>query len=67
MNWKILRSPTTAKLTNPNFQYFCELGTLKYSLRPTFKNLALESMDKLSSTVEYNSNLHKIRLFTFQT
>ena len=62
-----MRSPTTAKLTNPNFQYFCELGTLKYRIRPTFKNAAFESMDKLSSTVEYKSNLHIISLVTIQT
>ena len=51
MNWKILRSPTTA--TNLNFQSFCELGkSLKYSLRLTFKNPNFKSEDELSSTVE---------------
>ena len=40
MNWKKLRSPTRATLTNPNFQSFCEFGkSLKYTLRLTFKNL----------------------------
>ena len=68
MNWKILRIPTTATLKNPNFQSFCELGkSLKYNLRPTFKNLNFESKDKLSSTVENKGNLHKIMLVTFQT
>ena len=68
MNWKILRSPTTATLTNPNFKPFCEFGkNLKYSIRPTFKNPSFESKDKLSSPVENKSNLHKIRLVTFQT
>ena len=52
MNWKILRSPTTAR-RNLNFQSFCELGkSLKYSLRPTFKNPNFKSKDELSSTVE---------------
>ena len=53
MSQKILRSPTAALLTNPNFQYFGELGkSLKYSLRPTLKNPNFESKDKLSSTVK---------------
>ena len=53
MNQKILRSPTTATLTNLNFQSFCNLRkSLKYSL---------------SSTVENKGNLHKIRQVTFQT
>ena len=68
MKWKILRSPTAATLTNPNFQFFCALGkSLKYSLRPTFKNPNFESKDKLSSAVENKGNLHKIRLAKFQT
>ena len=68
MNWKILRSPTTTILTNPNFQYFCRFGkSLKYSLRPTFGNPNFESKDKFSSTVENIGNFHKIRLVTFQT
>ena len=68
MNWKILRCPTTATLTKPNFQCFCELGkSLKYSLRPTFRNSNFESKDKLSSTVENKGNLRKISLVTFQT
>ena len=76
MNWKKLRSQTRATLTNPSFQYFCELGkSLKYSLRLTFKNPNFESKDalnimlcpKLSFTVENKGNLHKIRLATFQT
>ena len=68
MDWKILRSPATAALTNPSFQCFCELGkSLKYSLRPTFKNPKFESKDKLGSTVENKGNFHKIRLVTFQT
>ena len=71
MNWKILRSPATATLTNLNFQSFCELGnSLKYSLRlknPTFKDPNFKSKDELSSTVENKGNLHKIRLVTFQT
>ena len=68
MNWKILRSPTTATLTNPNFQSFCELEKiLMYNLRPTFKKLNFKSKDELNSTVENKGNLHKIRLATFQT
>ena len=68
MNWKILRSPTTATLININFQSFCKLGkSLKHSLRPTFKNLDFKSKDELSFTVENKGNLHKIRLVTFQT
>ena len=68
MNWKIMRSPTTATLTNPNFQSFSELGkNLKYSLRPTFKNRNFKSKDELSSTVENKENLHKIKLVIFQT
>ena len=67
MNWKIWSSPTTATLTNPNFKYFCELRSLKYSLRPTFENAVFESKNKLSFTVECKCNLHKIRLVTFQT
>ena len=40
MNWKKSRSPVRAILTNPSSQSFCELGeSLKYSLRPTLKNL----------------------------
>ena len=67
MNWKILRSPTTATLTNPNFQSFCKVGkSLKYSLRRTFKNPNFESKYKLSTTVENKGNLHKIRQVTFQ-
>ena len=63
MNWKVLRSPTTA--TNLNFQSFYELGkSLKYSLRPTFKNPNFKSKDELSSTVENKGNLHKIWLVT---
>ena len=68
MNWKILRSPIIATLTNPNFLSFCELGkSLKYCLRPTFKSSNFESKDKLSSTVENKGNLHKIRQLTCQT
>ena len=68
MNWKILRSPTTAALANLNFQSFCELGkSLKYSLRPTFKDPNFKSKDELSSTVENKGNLHKIKLVTIQT
>ena len=53
MNWKILTSPTTAILTNLNFQSFCELGkSLKLSLRPTFKNSNFKFKDELISTVE---------------
>ena len=45
MNWKI---PTSATLTNPNSQSFCELReSLKYSLKPTFKNANFESKDEL--------------------
>ena len=71
MNWKKLRSPTRAALTNPSFQSFCKLGkSLKYSLRNTFKNPHFESKDELniilcptlSFTVENKGNLHKIRL-----
>ena len=74
MNWKKLRSPTRATLTNPSFQSFCELRkSLKYSLRPTFKNLSFESKDelnvmlypKLSFTVENKGNLHKVRVVAF--
>ena len=61
MNWKIFRSPITATLTNLNFQYFCELGkSLRYNLKPTFKNPNFESKDKSSSTVANKGNLHKI-------
>ena len=68
MNWKILRSPTTAIFTNPNLQYFCELGKyLKFSLRPTFKNPYFEFKDKLGSTVENEGSLHNVRLVPFQT
>ena len=35
MNWKILRSPTTA--TNLNFKSFCELGK-KLKVQPTVEN-----------------------------
>ena len=63
MNWKILRSTTTA--ANLNFQSFCELRKgLKYSLRPIFKNPNFKSKDELSSPVENKGNLHKIRLVT---
>ena len=63
MNWKVLRSPTTA--TDLNFQSFCELGkSLKCSLKPTFKNPNFKSKDELSSTVENKGNLYKIRLVT---
>ena len=66
MKRKILRSATTVTLTNPNFQYFCELGkSLTYSLKPTFKNPNFESKDKLSSTVENKGNLNKLRLGIF--
>ena len=66
MNWKILRGPAAAKLTNPNFQSFYELGkSLEYSLRVAFKNLNFESQDELSSSGENKGNLHKIRLDTF--
>ena len=52
MKRKILRSATTVTLTNPNFQYFCELGkSLKYSLRPTLKNLNFESTDELKNVI----------------
>ena len=46
MNWKKVSSSAGATLPNPNFQSFCELGkSLKYSLRPTFKNPSLETKD----------------------
>ena len=65
MNWKKLRSPTRATLTNLFLKSFCELGkSLKYSLTPSFKN---SKCPKLSFTVENKGNLHKIRLVTFQT
>ena len=68
MKWKMLRSPTTATLTKLNFQSFCELEkSLKYSLRPTFKNPNFILKVQLSSTVENKGNLQKIRLVTFQT
>ena len=52
MNWKKLRSRTRATLTIPNFQFFCELGkSLKYSLRPTFKNPNFESKDELKNAM----------------
>ena len=65
MNWKKLRSSTTA--TNLNFQSFCELGkSLKYSLRPTFKNPNFKSKDELSSTVE-NKGIYNFMQFYYQT
>ena len=48
MNWENVGSPTRATLTNPNFQSSCELGeSLKYSLRPTFKNPSFEYKNEL--------------------
>ena len=53
MNWKKLRSPTRATLTNANFQFsFCELGKkIEVSLRPTFKNHHFEPNDELKNTM----------------
>ena len=47
-----MRSQTRATLTNPIFQSFCELGkTLKYTLRPTFRNPNFESKDELKNAM----------------
>ena len=52
MNWKKLRNPTRATLTNPNFRSFCELRiSLKYSLRPTFKSPNFESKHELKNAM----------------
>ena len=40
MNWKKMRSPTRATLTNPNFQSFIQ-----------FKNPNFESKDELENTM----------------
>ena len=52
MNWEKLRSPTRVTLTNPNFKSFCELGkSLKYNLRPTFKNSNFEFKNELKNAM----------------
>ena len=52
MNWKNLKRPARATLTNPNLQSFCGLGkSLKYSLRTTFKNPNFESKDELKNSM----------------
>ena len=58
MNWKILSSPTTATLTNPNSKSFFEIGKKKFNF---------ESKGELSSTVKNKGNLHKITQVTFKT
>ena len=52
MNWKKLKTPTRATLTNANFQFsFCELEKkIEVSLRLTFKN-PNSSKDELKNTV----------------
>ena len=53
MNWKKLRSPTRATLTNLNFQSFCELGkSMKYSPNdPHSKIPNFESKDELKNAI----------------
>ena len=52
MNWKKLRSPTRATLTNCDIHSFCELRkSLKYSLTPTLKNQNFEFKDELKNAM----------------
>ena len=52
MNWKKLRSPSRATLTNPNFHSFCELvRSVKHRITPTFKNYNFESKKKLKNAM----------------
>ena len=49
MNWKkFVKSPARATLTNPNFQFCCELGK---NLRPTVKNSDFEFKDELKNAM----------------
>ena len=52
MNWKKLRRPPRATLTNPNYKLFRELEKkLKYSPRTIFRNRNFESKDEWKKTM----------------
>ena len=62
MNWKKLWSPTRAKLANPSFQYFSKLGkSMKCSLRPSLKNLSVETKEEFTNYVPIWVSLLKIK------
>ena len=64
MNWKILSSPTTATLTNPNSQSFCEIGKItQVTFKTSFQFPWLLNIYQLK---KISTNKFSIRNFPFE-